>query len=101
MAETVRWHLELGGDVIARIADAHDYEFPWTYGTLVNSPEFERFRPYFTDPDDWLDDDQAIEALCGEVHSSGGFVLRDFQTGQVHPNFRLNQREESVWFRIG
>src|SRR5262245_4587665 len=101
MAEVIRWHLELGGEVIARIADAGEYDFPWTYGRLVESPGFERFRPYFTDPDDWPEDDPAIEALCAEVHSRGGFVLHDFQTGEVHQGVRLNQRGEAVWFRIG
>jgi hypothetical protein len=101
MAEAVRWHLELGDEVIAQIADADDYDFPWTYGVLVNSPAFERFRPYFTDSEDWPDDDPAIEALCGEVQDRGGFVLRDHQTGESHPGIGLNQRGDSVWFRIG
>jgi hypothetical protein len=77
MGEAIRWHLELAGEVVAPIADAGDYDFPWTYGTLVSSPEFERFRPYFTDPDEWPDDDPAFEALYGEVQSRGGFILHD------------------------
>lgn len=101
MAEAIRWHLELGGEVVARIADANEYEFPWTYGVLVDSPEFERSRPYFTDPDDWPEDDPAIEALCGEVDARGDFTLRDLQTGQIYPRMWLNQRGEYVWFRIG
>jgi hypothetical protein len=101
MAKAIRWHLELGGEIVARIADTDEYDFPWTYGVLVESPGFERFRPYFTNPDDWPEDDPAIEALCGEVHARGGFALRDFQTGALHQGIRLNQRGESVWFRIG
>lgn len=101
MSEAIRWQLELGGEVIARILDAHDYEFPWTYGKLFESPGFERFRVYFTDPEYWPNDDPAIEALCSEVQDRGGFVLRDFQTGQSHPGIIFNQRAESVWFRIG
>lgn len=101
MPETVRWYLELGAEVIARIADGNEYEFPWTCGRLVESPDFERFRTYFTDPDDWKDDDPVTEELCREVQSCGGFVLRDLQTGEVYHGIRLNQRAESVWFRIG
>src|SRR4051812_3195054 len=101
MAEVVRWHLELDGKTVARIADAGEYDFPWTYGRLVDSPEFERYRAYFSDPDDWRDDDPEIEALCGEVQAQGGFVLRDFQTGLVYQGVRLNQSGDAVWFRIG
>lgn len=101
MAADIRWHLELGGEVVARIADANTYEYPWTYGTLVDSPEFERFRPYFTDPEGWADDDPAMEALCGEVQHRGWFVLRDLKTGELHRGFLFNQDEELVWFRIG
>lgn len=101
MVEAVRWHLELGGEVIARIADVGEYEFPWTYGVVVESPEFERFRPYFTDPETWPDDDPNMEALCREVDSRRGFLLRDFQTGVEHQPVTLNQNSTYVWFRIG
>jgi len=101
MADVIRWHLELGGEVIARISDAREYEFPWTYGVVVASPQFERFRPYFTDPDTWPDDDPAMNALCDEVASRGGFLLRDFQTGVVHQPVTFNQNSAYVWFRIG
>lgn len=100
MAQSVRWHLELGNEVVARVADAGEYDFPWTHGRLVESPGFERFRVYFTDPNEWPDD-PALESLCGEVHSHGGFTLRDFQTGVVYPGIRLNHSGEAVWFRIG
>jgi hypothetical protein len=93
--------LELGGEVVAGIVDTGEYDFPWTYGTLVESPEFERFRLYFSDPEDWPDDDPTIEALCGEVQSRGGFVLRDSLTGRSHQGVTLNLRGELVWFRIG
>jgi hypothetical protein len=101
MVVMVRWHLELGDEVIARIADAREYEFPWTYGVVVDSPEFERFRSYFTDPDKWLDDDPVMETMCAEVQSRGGFLLRDFQTGLVHQPVTINQNSSYVWFRIG
>jgi hypothetical protein len=101
VTHVVRWHLELGGEVIACIADARDYDFPWTCGTRVRSPAFVRFRPYFTCPDDWPDDDPVVDALCGEVQSRGGFGLGDLTTGQVSPGIRINQRGESAWFRVG
>jgi hypothetical protein len=101
MAEPIRWHLELGGEVIARIADADDYDFPWTYGRLVDSPGFERFRLFFSDTDDWPEDDAELEAICGEVQNRGGFVLRDLKTGEVHENLSFNHKGEYVWFRIG
>lgn len=97
----IRWHLELGGEVIARIVDAHEYEFPWTYGFVADSPAFERFRPYHTDSDTWPIDDPVIEALCAEVHARGGFVLRDIHDGTVYPDMKVNQNPEYVWFRIG
>lgn len=97
----VRWHLELGTEVVAYIEDAHIYEFPWTYGVIVASPQFERFRTYFTDSETWADDDATIESLCDEVLSRGGFILRDLQSGRVHLNPTFNQKDESVWFRIG
>jgi hypothetical protein len=97
----IRWQLELGGKVIAKIADAKEYEFPWTYGIIVDSPEFERFRRFFTDPDDWADNDPELEALTAEVHSKGEFLLRNLQTGKLHHPFRMNQNREYVWFRIG
>ena len=87
--------------MIARIADASEYEFPWTYGVVVESPQFEQYRPYFTDPETWPEDDPAVESLCGEVHSRGGFLLRDFQSGLVHQPVTLNQNREYFWFRIG
>lgn len=101
MADNMRWHLELEGEVITKIQDAHKYDFPWTYGILIESPEFERFRPYFTDSDFWSDDDSMIEALCVEVYTKGGFTLRDIITGETYLNLRLNQREDTVWFRTG
>jgi hypothetical protein len=101
MAEAIRWHLELGDEVIARIADAHEYEFPWTYGVVVPSSEFERFRQYFTDSETWPEDDPAIEALCAEVNSRGGFRLRDLETGRAYESVTLNQNSEYVWFRFG
>jgi hypothetical protein len=43
MAGVVRWHLALGDKIVARI-DADEYAFPFTYGVLVDSPAFDRFR---------------------------------------------------------
>ena len=77
-----RWQLELGREVIARI-DADFHEFPWTYGSLVDSPQFERFRSYFTSEDEWPEDDPAFEELCGEIQSKGGFAIRDVSTNTL------------------
>jgi hypothetical protein len=73
MASVVRWHLELGSEVVAQIADAKNYDFLWTYGVLVESLKFECLRSYFIE-EDRPDDDPAIEALCNEVQSRGGFT---------------------------
>jgi hypothetical protein len=99
--EPVRWQLELAGEVVACI-NADEYEFPWTYGRLVDSPGFERFRRYFTDPEDWPDDDPELEALCREVQDGGGFVLRDLSTGMTYRGVCLNHDGgQVVWFRHG
>jgi hypothetical protein len=95
-----RWQLELGGEVIAYI-DADAYEFPWTYGNLVDSPRFERFRCYFTDEDTWPDNDPAFEALCEEIGAKGRFTLRDTTTDTLYRGVRLNQENGVVWFRHG
>jgi hypothetical protein len=101
MAEVTRWQLELDGEVIARI-DADEYAFPWTYGRLVDSPQFERFLRYFTDSNDWPDDDPELEALCGEVHTRGRFVLRALSTGMAYQGVCLNHDGgQMVWFRHG
>jgi hypothetical protein len=95
-----RWQLELGGDVIALI-DADSYEFPWTYGNLVDSPQFDRFRSYFSNEDDWPEDDPTFEELCGEILSKGGFAIRDLSTNTLYHGVRLNQEKDVVWFRYG
>ena len=101
MSPVVRYHLELGGEVVALI-EADMYEFPWTYGRLVNSPAFERFRRYFTDDNDWPEDDPELDALCGEVHDRGWFVLRDVSSGVVYPGVLLHHDgRDVVWFRHG
>ncbi len=101
MSHTVRYHLELGGEVVARI-DADEYDFPWTYGRLVDSPAFERFRRYFTDDNDWPDDDPELEALCGEVQDKGRFVLRNVASGDAYQGVCLNHDGGGVvWFRHG
>jgi hypothetical protein len=99
--QVVRWQLELGNEVIAQI-DADEYVFPFTYGTLVESPEFERFRRFFTDCNDWPDDDEELEALCGEVGARGNFVVRDMCSGVAYAGVCLNHSGgQVVWFRHG
>jgi hypothetical protein len=101
MAPIVRYQLELGGEVVARI-DVLGHEFPFTYGRLVDSPAFERFRRYFTDDNDWAEDDPEIEALCGEIQDCGGFLLREMLSGVFYRGVCLNHDgSEGVWFRHG
>jgi hypothetical protein len=95
------WHLELASEVIARI-EVDEHDFPFFYGRLVDSPEFERFRRYFTDPEDWPDDDTELEALSGEVQSRGQFVLREMASGIAYRGVCLNHDgAQAVWFRHG
>jgi hypothetical protein len=94
------WQLELGGALIARI-DADSFEFPWTYGTLVDSPQFERFRVYFTNDENWPESDPVFESLCGEIDAKGGFAIREMSTNILYRDVRLNQENNIVWFRHG
>lgn len=97
----VQWQLELGDEVVARI-NAHEYDFPFTYGRLIDSPVFERFRPYFTDDNDWPENDTQLQALCGEVRERGGFLLREIPTGIAYGGVCLNHDGgQVVWFRHG
>lgn len=101
MSKVVRWHLELGDEIVARI-DADEFSFPFTYGVLVDSPAFERFRRYFTDDTTWPEDDEELEALCGEVDDRDDFVLRDTSTGVAYGGVCLNHNGgQIVWFRHG
>ena len=69
MNPSVRWQLKFGEHVIANIENAHASDWPWTYGTLVDSPQFETFRKYFTDWDLNDDDDPEIDGgLIGDTH---------------------------------
>jgi hypothetical protein len=99
MGTVVRWQLELGGEVISRI-DADDYEFPWTYGRLVDSPGFDRFRVFFGNPDDWPETPE-FEALCREITAKGDFALREVPAAAVYRSVTLRQEGEVVWFRYG
>ncbi|HWV11405.1 MAG TPA: hypothetical protein VN156_17790 [Pseudomonas sp.] len=92
-----RWYLTLGDTLIATIqGDGHD--FPWTLGTLIESPEFERYRVYFSDDEHWPDT-QAFEDLCEEIHHQGRFVLVNVETGERFHNLTLNHDGDAVWFR--
>ncbi|NIX77208.1 hypothetical protein [Microvirga terricola] len=90
--------LELGGEAIAEIA-VKAIDFPWTYGRLLDTSKFERYRPYFTDASSWPDDDQELDQLCSEVKLKGGFHLRCLTTGARFTDVVLNQEDEVVWFR--
>ena len=91
------WQLELGNERIASLTQA-TCEFPWTYARLMDSPAFERFRPYFSDDQLWPDTPE-FDALCEEVRAKGGFVLRDLTTHQAYHHVTLHQAGEDVWFR--
>jgi hypothetical protein len=68
----------------------------------VDSPGFERFRRYFTDPEGWPEDDPELETLCGEVQSRGRFVLRKLPDGVTYQGVCLNHDGgQVVWFRHG
>ena len=60
MTPSIRWQLRFGDQVIA---DAYATDWPWTYGTLVDSPHFEKFRKYFSDWDLYDDDDPEKDEL--------------------------------------
>jgi hypothetical protein len=100
-SEQDEWQLELGCEIVAKIKTA-GYEFPFTYGRLVDSSAFERFRKYFTDSNDWPDEDLSLEALCSEVQNRGGFLLRMMSSGVAYRGICLNHDGgQGVWFRHG
>lgn len=100
MTDVVRWQLKFGDRVIASIADANFTDWPWTYGRLIDSPMFEKYRKYFTDSELWDDDDPEIDALIEEIRSIGEITLHDAKTGRVYSNPTFNHDGESVWFRL-
>jgi hypothetical protein len=95
----IQWHLTLGETLVATIAPDR-VDAPWIYGRLVASAAFDRFRPYFTDPDGWSEDDEVLDALYDEVTAEGGFELEDLIGGQVHWGFSLFHDGEIVRFQL-
>jgi hypothetical protein len=93
-----RFSLEIGGEIIA-VIKVDGIDFPWTYGHLVNTSKFERFRPYFTDATSWPEEDSDLDALCAEVRAKGGFILNCLETGERFTNVFLNRDDDVVWFR--
>lgn len=100
MTQEVRWELRFGEHVVAHIMDAHATDWPWTYGTLVDSPEFEIYRKYFTDWDLSNDDDPVIDELISKIQSLGEITLNDMKTGRIYSNPTFNQNGDTVWFRL-
>ena len=96
----IRWELRFGEHVIAKIADAQSADWPWTYGTLVNSPEFEMYREYFTDSEMWDDNDVELDQLISTIESMGEISLHDLKTERTYNNPTFNQNGDSVWFRL-
>jgi hypothetical protein len=95
MADLIRWQLELGDEVIAKIIDEHAYEFPWSRGRLVDSPGFERFKDYFARAEDgrWSED---LEVLSAEIEAQGDFTLRDLQTGTISSSVILHEFDDNI-----
>jgi hypothetical protein len=98
---TIRWQLELGGDIIAEIIDQDQHDFPWDYGRLVDDTKFKRFANYFhyLEEENWNDCADDIKAISEEVSSLGGFILRDLKTGKTHEPILYDFGNLFVWFR--
>lgn len=98
------WHLELGGEVIARMVidqtDGPWTDARWTYARLLDASTFDRFRDFFCDRELWPDTPQ-FDALLNEIKTRGGFRLRDLRTNRAYLVPRLCQADELVWFRPG
>jgi hypothetical protein len=98
VSQTTVWELGLGDTVFARIRET-GYEFPWTYGELLEAEAFERYRAYF-EPEDTWPETAAFEALLDAVIAVGGFWLRDTTTGEKIERVTLNHDGGiGVWFR--
>ena len=95
--QTTFWHLMLGDAMVASI-QCDSAEFPWTYGKLVESPEFEKFRVFFSDEDSWPETLE-FEELCNEIHARGKFSLLNTATEVSYRSFRLNHDGNVIWFR--
>lgn len=96
-AKTAIWHLKLGNETIATIRST-SFDFPWTYGELCDSPQFERFRIYFSDEELWPET-QEFEDLCLEIRERGDFYIFNSDKGESFRNVSINQDGNDVWFR--
>jgi hypothetical protein len=96
-ANLIDWHLYLGDELIAELR-SETIDFPWTFGKLINSSKFERFRTYFSDEDYWPET-QEFDDLIKEIHHRGKFSIANIQTGERFHNLRFNQDGDDVWFR--
>ena len=70
-----RWRLLLGGQVLADLW-FESYETPWITVRVDASAAFDRYRPFFTDPDRWAEDDASLDAMLLDVRQHGGFRLQ-------------------------
>lgn len=91
------WHLKLGKETVATVR-SNSFDFPWTYGELYDSPQFERFRTYFSDDELWPDTED-FEDLCSEIRDRGRFYIFNSDTGESFRNVTFNQDGNVVWFR--
>ena len=96
----ILWRLRFGDTLIAEIADADYADWPWTYGRLVDSSTFDRFRKYFTDWDLSDDEDPEIDELIDEIHSMGPITLMDEETNLKYDDPTINQDGYWIWFRL-
>src|SRR5688572_16770347 len=76
-----RWVVEFRGQVIARIMETCHRGGWGIAGTIVASPEFERFRPYCKDlhTHTWSESsrDTTHDSLFREINRRGGLHIRD------------------------
>jgi hypothetical protein len=93
------WQLELGNEIIAKLAEEESNDWPWINARLLDSVNFERFRVFFSDEDAWPET-QEFEDLCAEIRIKGNFVMRNMETNTSYKNLRLNHDGDFVWFRV-
>ena len=97
-----RWVVLFRGQVIAHIAETCRRGGWGLAGTIVDSPEFERFRPYCKDarPHTWSESsyDTAHTGLIREILDGGGLDIRDLKTNTLYRDVRLQVAGQDVRF---
>jgi hypothetical protein len=97
-----RWQLEFRGQVIARIMETCHRGGWGIAGILVNSPEFETFRPYCKIASDhqWSGEscDSVHNALFEEINAQGGLHIRDLKRCVLYTDVRFQVSGQDVRF---